>query len=47
MGEGEDMKISSFLKGGTEILVTLVGEWGTVHFYESQSNSRSPSGGKK
>ena len=46
-GEGEgDMKISSSLKGGTEIFVTFIG--GTVHFYESQSNSRSlPAGGKK
>ena len=33
------------LKEGTEILVTFLG--GTVHFYESQSNSRSPPGGKK
>ena len=24
-GGGEDMKISSFLKGGTELLVTFVG----------------------
>ena len=41
------MKFSSFLKGETEVLVTFVGVWGTVHFYESQSNSKSPPGGKK
>ena len=39
------MKLSSFVKGGTEILVTFVEV--TVHFYESQSNSRSLPGGNK
>ena len=44
------MKFTFFLKWGTEFLVTFVGGGGggggTVHFYESQSNSRSPTGGK-
>ena len=35
------MKFSFILKEGAENLVTFVGEGGTVHFYESQSNSRS------
>ena len=47
-----DMKFSSFLKRGTEILVTFAlggGGGGGVDssFYESQSNSRIPPGGKR
>ena len=42
-GGGGGMKFSSFLQKGTEILVAFVGAGGgTVHFYQSQSNSRSP-----
>ena len=41
-GGVEEHEIFLFLKGETEVLVTFVGEGGTVHFYKSQSNSRSP-----
>ena len=44
-GGGGNRKFSSFIKGGTENLVTFVGGGRTEFFYEYQSNSRSPPGG--